>query len=77
MNRPGRLRPANELTLRFGKGSGVVFGGSVLHVVGRCPKTTPDPVRFACHQTKSYCPAGPYDLPVAFISRFAAPVEGG
>ncbi len=26
------------------KGSGVVFGESVLHVVGRRPKTTPDPV---------------------------------
>ncbi|TVS19630.1 MAG: hypothetical protein EA424_07785 [Planctomycetaceae bacterium] len=26
------------------KGSGVVFGESVYHVVDRCPKTTPDPV---------------------------------
>jgi hypothetical protein len=44
------------------KGSGVFFGESVFHVVRRCPKTTPDPFRVACHQTKSdsYCFAGPY-----------------
>jgi hypothetical protein len=35
------------------KGSGVVFGESVSYVVRRCPKTTPDPVRVAYHQTKS------------------------
>jgi hypothetical protein len=43
------------------KGSGVVFGQSVFHVVRRGPKTTPDPVRAAYHQTKSdsYCFPGP------------------
>jgi hypothetical protein len=51
------------------KGSGVVFGQSVFHVVRRGPKTTPDPVRAAYHQTKSdsYCYAGPYSLPCCWF----------
>jgi hypothetical protein len=43
------------------KGSGVIFGQLPFHVDRRRPKTTPDPVRVACHQTKSdtYVFAGP------------------
>jgi hypothetical protein len=44
------------------KGSGVVFGERVSHMVRCCPKTTPDPFRAGYHQTKSdsYFFADPY-----------------
>jgi hypothetical protein len=53
------------------KGSRVVFGQLPFPVDNRRPKTTPDPVRVACHQTKSdsYFFAGPKSEPP--ISKFS------
>ena len=43
------------------KGSGVVFGQSVFHMVRCYPKTTPDPLGFRTSRTKydTHCFAGP------------------
>jgi outer membrane protein assembly factor BamB len=43
------------------KGSGVVFGEAAVHVVDRCPKTTPDPV--------AHCPSNPTLIVLPILGR--------